>query len=51
MSFVFEMVGFKEIFLVVDILKILVSGIVFDVCVFLFFWFEGFDGLSDDDLF
>jgi endonuclease/exonuclease/phosphatase family metal-dependent hydrolase len=49
-SFVPETVGLKEIFLVVDTLKIPVSGTAFDARVLSFPWFEGFDGLSDDDL-
>jgi endonuclease/exonuclease/phosphatase family metal-dependent hydrolase len=49
-SFVPGTVGLKEIFLVVDTLKIPVSGTAFDARVLSFPWFEGFDDLTDGNL-
>jgi len=43
-------VGGKEIYLVVDTLKIPVSGTAFDARVLSFPWFEGFDGLTNGSL-
>jgi endonuclease/exonuclease/phosphatase family metal-dependent hydrolase len=43
-------VGLKEINLVVDTMKIPVSGTAFDARVLSFPWFEGFDGLAEGTL-
>lgn len=45
-----EKVGLKEIYLVVDTLKVPVSGTAFDARVLSFPWFEGFDGLTNGSL-
>jgi len=45
-----EKVGLKEIYLVVDTLRIPVSGTAFDARVLSFPWFEGFDGLTNGSL-
>jgi endonuclease/exonuclease/phosphatase family metal-dependent hydrolase len=45
-----ETVGLKEIYLVVDTIKIPVSGTAFDARVLAFPWFEGFDGLTNGNL-
>lgn len=43
-------VGLKEVNLVVDTLRIPVSGTAFDARVLSFLWFEGFDGLAEGSL-